>query len=319
MSHFHFQLDKILTEMPAKHSKAAGNRLIEESSEVQGVFRDYIGVRYKITKFNSGYQAYYSQHDDHEFELKLEDVPYTPHLGLGNNKSQTSAALIKNVRSEMKNLYAIMNKPELLDELSAQIQNTMQHVQILAEYLEITVSKLSTYEPKNEIVTTIIRNLRDTSQQALQIAESFQEAEGRSQLFKSRPESFEGSYSYKELLNLLSTLLPRIHHQVNSIYGEVNENHVFTSGVTGDRSGDAHKEYATLTATIGITCEKEDWGDSEHQGNVDLCAFNSVSIYDYNIQEIPNPTDTEMLSMLMSIMGDRSMINYIESVMDRQW
>ena len=318
MSHFHFKLDKILTEMPTKHHKAAGNRLIEESLEVPGVFRDFNGVRYNITKISSGYQAYYSPHDDKEFELVLEDVPYIPHLGLGIDQSQTGAALIKNVRSELKNLYEIMNKPELLDELSVQIQNAMQHVQILAEFLEITVSKLSTYEPNNEIVTAIIRNLRDTSQQALRIADSLQEAEGRSQLFKTRPESFEGSYSYKELLKQLSTLLPRIHHQVNSIYGEVNENHVFTSGIAGDRSGDADKEYATLTATIGITCESEDLGDSEHQGNAYSCALNSVSIYDYNIQEIANPTDQEMLSMLISIMGDRSTNDYIESVMARK-
>lgn len=306
MSHFHFQLDKILTEMPTKHSKAAGNRLIEESLEVPGVFRDFDGVRYYVTKFNSGYQAYYSPQDDDEFELKLEDVPYTPHLGL--DKSQTGAALIKNVRSEMNNLYEIINKPELLDELSAQIQNTMQHVQIFAEYLEITVSQLSTYAPKNEIVTTIIRNLRDTSQQALHIADSLQEAEGSYQLFKSRPESFEGGYSYKELLKQLSTLLQRIHHQVNTICGEVNASQIFSSGV-------AHKEYATLTATIGTTWRSEDMGDSEHQFTQDLCAVNSVSICDYNIQEIANPTDQEMLSMLISIMGDRSTNKYIASVM----
>ena len=115
--------------------------LIKETSEITGIFQDANNNRYKIIKIQHGYQAYYSQHEDDEIELELEDVKY--HLDLSRYKNTTSAALIRNVQSEMQNLNDMMHQPELTHELSAQIQNAMQHVQILAEYLEITESKLS--------------------------------------------------------------------------------------------------------------------------------------------------------------------------------
>jgi len=291
---------------------AASDRVINETLEIKGTFQDSNRVRYKICKLSNGYQAYYSLHDDDEFELKIEDVPYTPHLGLrSNDQSATSATLINHVRSEIKNLYDIMNKPEYLDELPAQVQSAMQYVQILAEYLEITVSKLPSHEPIVEIVTTSIRDLRDTSQQILQISANLQEDEIGRKFFISSPESFEGNRSYKEYLRQLSILLPRIHHQVNSIYGEVNANQVFSSSVSGDTSGNRDMNYATLTATIGVV------GESDHMG--DSYAFNSVSIYNDYINDIKDPTDQEILSMLISIMGDESIIGYIERVISRRY
>jgi hypothetical protein len=291
---------------------AASDRVINETLEIKGTFQDSNRVRYKICKLSNGYQAYYSLHDDDEFELKIEDVPYTPHLGLrSNDQSATSATLINHVRSEIKNLYDIMNKPEYLDELPAQVQNAMQYVQILAEYLEITVSKLPSHEPIVEIVTTSIRDIRDTSQQILQISANLQEDEIGRKFFISSPESFEGNRSYKEYLRQLSILLPRIHHQVNSIYGEVNANQVFSSSVSGDTSGNRDMNYATLTATIGVV------GESDHMG--DSYAFNSVSIYNDYINDIKDPTDQEILSMLISIMGDESIIGYIERVISKRY
>ena len=311
-SHFYSKFEKILSEMPTRYLMAASDRVINETLEIKGTFQDSNRVRYKICKLSNGYQAYYSLHDDDEFELKIEDVPYTPHLGLrSNDQSATSATLINHVRSEIKNLYDIMNKPEYLDELPAQVQNAMQYVQILAEYLEITVSKLPSHEPIVEIVTTSIRDLRDTSQQILQISANLQEDEIGRKFFISSPESFEGNRSYKEYLRQLSILLPRIHHQVNSIYGEVNANQVFSSSVSGDTSGNRDMNYATLTATIGVV------GESDHMG--DSYAFNSVSIYNDYINDIKDPTDQEILSMLISIMGDESIIGYIERVISRRY
>jgi len=311
-SHFDSKFEKILSEMPTRYLMAASDRVINETLEIKGTFQDSNRVRYKICKLSNGYQAYYSLHDDDEFELKIEDVPYTPHLGLrSNDQSATSATLINHVRSEIKNLYDIMNKPEYLDELPAQVQNAMQYVQILAEYLEITVSKLPSHEPIVEIVTTSIRDIRDTSQQILQISANLQEDEIGRKFFISSPESFEGNRSYKEYLRQLSILLPRIHHQVNSIYGEVNANQVFSSSVSGDTSGNRDMNYATLTATIGVV------GESDHMG--DSYAFNSVSIYNDYINDIKDPTDQEILSMLISIMGDESIIGYIERVISRRY
>jgi hypothetical protein len=311
-SHFDSKFEKILSEMPTRYLMAASDRVINETLEIKGTFQDSNRVRYKICKLSNGYQAYYSLHDDDEFELKIEDVPYTPHLGLrSNDQSATSATLINQVRSEIKNLYDIMNKPEYLDELPAQVQNAMQYVQILAEYLEITVSKLPSHEPIVEIVTTSIRDLRDTSQQILQISANLQEDEIGRKFFISSPESFEGNRSYKEYLRQLSILLPRIHHQVNSIYGEVNANQVFSSSVSGDTSGNRDMNYATLTATIGVV------GESDHMG--DSYAFNSVSIYNDYINDIKDPTDQEILSMLISIMGDESIIGYIERVISKRY
>jgi len=311
-SHFDSKFEKILSEMPTRYLMAASDRVINETLEIKGTFQDSNRVRYKICKLSNGYQAYYSLHDDDEFELKIEDVPYTPHLGLrSNDQSATSATLINHVRSEIKNLYDIMNKPEYLDELPAQVQSAMQYVQILAEYLEITVSKLPSHEPIVEIVTTSIRDIRDTSQQILQISANLQEDEIGRKFFISSPESFEGNRSYKEYLRQLSILLPRIHHQVNSIYGEVNANQVFSSSVSGDTSGNRDMNYATLTATIGVV------GESDHMG--DSYAFNSVSIYNDYINDIKDPTDQEILSMLISIMGDESIIGYIERVISRRY
>ena len=311
-SHFDSKFEKILSEMPTRYLMAASDRVINETLEIKGTFQDSNRVRYKICKLSNGYQAYYSLHDDDEFELKIEDVPYTPHLGLrSNDQSATSATLINHVRSEIKNLYDIMNKPEYLDELPAQVQNAMQYVQILAEYLEITVSKLPSHEPIVEIVTTSIRDIRDTSQQILQISANLQEDEIGRKFFISSPESFEGNRSYKEYLRQLSILLPRIHHQVNSIYGEVNANQVFSSSVSGDTSGNRDMNYATLTATIGVV------GESDHMG--DSYAFNSVSIYNDYINDIKDPTDQEILSMLISIMGDESIIGYIERVISKRY
>jgi DNA repair ATPase RecN len=186
----------------------------------------------------------------------------------------------------MQNLNDIINQPELIKELPAQIKNTMQYVQVLAEYLEITESKLSSYQPRIAAVTTIIRDLRNTSLQAMQIADSLEEA-------------FEGNLSYKENLKQLSILMPRIHEQVNKIH----------------KSIETDENYANLTASIGITYESYELPDSTRNK---ACAFNSVSIYEDNIQEIKNPTEQEMISILKSIMGDKSNLDYIESIVTRK-
>ena len=265
--------------------------LIKESSEITEIFQDANKNRYKIIKIQNGYQAYYSQHDDDEIELELEDVKYTPHLDLIRYKSTTSAALIRNVQSEMQNLNDMMNQPELIEELPAQIQNTMQHVQILAEYLEITESKLSSYQPRIAAVTTAIRDLRNTSLQAMQIADSLEEDKVR--------RTFKGSTSDKESLKELSILMPRIHEQVNKIH----------------KSMETDESHTTLTASIGITYESYELPDSTRNK---ACAFNSVSIYEDHIQEIQNPTEQEMISILKSIMEDERTLDYIESIVARK-
>lgn len=263
--------------------------LIKETSEITEIFQDANNNRYKIRKIQHGYQAYYSQHDDDEIELELEDVKYT--RDLSNYKSTTSAALIRNVQSEMQNLNDIMNQPELTHELSAQIQNAMQHVQILAEYLEITESKLSSYQPKIATITTIIRYLRNTSQQAMQIADSLEEDKVR--------RKFKGNTNDKENLKELSILIPRIHQQITEIYESME---------TGEG-------YTTVTTSIGISHESYELPDSTRNK---ACAFNSVSIYEDNIQKIQNPTEQEMISILKSIMEDESTLDYIESVVARK-
>ena len=311
-SHFNLKFDKILSEMPARYLMAASDRVISETLELKGTFRDSSGTRYKIRKLLNGYQAYFLPNDDDEFELKFEDVPYTPNLDLkSKDQSATGAALINHVRSEMKNLYDVMNKPKYLDELLAQVQNAMEYVQVLAEYLEITVSKIPSHEAIIEIATTIIRDLRNTSQQVLLITDNLREDEIVRKLIISRLESFEENRSYKEYLRQLSILLPRIHHQVNRIYGEVNADQVFPSSVSGDTSGNRDMNYATLTATIGVVTESDYMGDSY--------AFNSISIYHDYINDIKDPTDQEILSMLISIMGNESMIGYIERVISRRY
>jgi hypothetical protein len=189
----------------------------------------------------------------------------------------------------MQNLNDIINQPELIEELPAQIKTTMEYIQILAEYMEITESKLSSYQPKIAAVTTIIRDLRNISQQAMQIADSLEEAIRK----------FEGNLSYKENLKQLSILMPKIHEQVNKIYKSVE---------TG-------KSHTTVTASIGISYESYELPDSTRNK---ACAFNSVSIYEDHIQEIQNPTEQEMISILKSIMGDKSNLDYIESIVARK-
>jgi hypothetical protein len=288
---------------------AASDRVIIETSKLKAELQDYDGNRYHIRKEGNGYQAYYYNHDHDNFEIELEDVPYTPHLGLrSNDQSETSATLINHVRTEMQNLFDIINKPEvltfrmILDEIPAQILNTMQYVQVLAEYLEITVSKLPSHDPTIVFVTNIVRDLRDTSHQAIQIADILQEDQAK---------TFEGSQNYKEYLKQLSILVPRIHHQVNRIYGQANANQVFTSNVTGDSNGNTDIDYATLTASIGVA------GEGDHMG--DSYALNSVTIYNDYINDIEDPTDQEMVSMLISIMGDENTLGYIEKVMSRRY
>lgn len=263
--------------------------LIKETSEITEIFQDANNNRYKIRKIQHGYQAYYSQHDDDEIELELEDVRYNTYLG--GYKSQTNTALIEKIQSEMQNLNDMMNQPELIDELSAQIQNAMQHVQILAEYLEITESKLSSYQPKIAAVTTIIRYLRNTSQQAMQIADNLEEDKVR--------RKFKGNTNDKENLKELSILIPRIHQQITEIYESIE---------TGE-------SYITLTTSIGISYESHELPDSTRNKS---CTFNSVSIYEDNIQKIQNPTEQEMISILKSIMEDERTLDYIESIVARK-
>ena len=75
------------------------------------------------------------------------------------------------------------------------------------------------------------------------------------------------------------------------------------------------ENYANLTASIGITYESYELPDSTRNK---ACAFNSVSIYEDHIQEIKNPTEQEMISILKSIMEDKSNLDYIESIVARK-
>ena len=96
----------------------------------------------------------------------------------------------------------------------------------------------------------------------------------------------------------MSILIPRIHQQITEIHESME---------TGE-------SYTTVTTSIGISYESHELPDSTRNKS---CAFNSVSIYEDNIQKIQNPTEQEMISILKSIMEDERTLDYIESIVAR--
>jgi hypothetical protein len=302
-----------------------------ESSESSEIFQDANKNRYKIIKIQNGYQAYYSQHDDDEFELELEDVKYS-------DTNTTESALIQKVKSVIQQTYKIISKTEneffrnehgyynprilgqrprlipdapiskeLAEELTEQLRNTAVIIQILTEYMTILEAQFLRQGKSTTTIKTIIGELTNISTQTMTIADDFEEDKNKEDKVKRKTSSentsdmsgvFITADDESNLLRL-SRLMQTITTSVKTVSDLIvgNEN------------------YANLTASIGITYESYELPDSTRNK---ACAFNSVSIYEDNIQEIKNPTEQEMISILKSIMGDKSNLDYIESIVTRK-
>jgi hypothetical protein len=283
--------------------------LIKESSESPEIFQDANNNRYKIIKIQNGYQAYYSQHDDDEFELELEDVKYS-------DTNTTESALIQKVKSVIQQTYKIISKTEnefysdelipirneLVEELTEQLRNTAVIIQILTEYMTILEAQFLRQGKSTTTIKTIIGELTNISTQTMTIADDFEEEKIKRKTI--RKNTFDMRFlliaagDEADLLRL-SRLMPRITAAVKTVSDLIvgNEN------------------YANLTASIGITYESYELPDSTRNK---ACAFNSVSIYEDHIQEIQNPTEQEMISILKSIMEDERTLDYIESIVARK-
>jgi len=299
--------------------------LIKESSESPEIFQDANNNRYKIIKIQNGYQAYYSQHDDDEFELELEDVKYS-------DTNTTESALIQKVKSVIQQTYKIISKTEneffrnehgyykprilgqrpvqlpqepitneLVEELTEQLRNTAVIIQILTEYMTILEAQFLRQGKSTTTIKTIIGELTNISTQTMTIADNFEENKiERKTVHKNSMDvglfiMAEDDANLLRLSRLMQTITTSVKTVSDLIVG--NEN------------------YANLTASIGITYESYELPDGTRNKS---CAFNSVSIYEDHIQEIKNPTEQEMISILKSIMGDKSNLDYIESIVARK-
>jgi len=299
--------------------------LIKESSESPEIFQDANNNRYKIIKIQNGYQAYYSQHDDDEFELELEDVKYS-------DTNTTESALIQKVKSVIQQTYKIISKTEneffrnehgyykpkilgqrpvqlpqepitneLVEELTEQLRNTAVIIQILTEYMTILEAQFLRQGKSTTTIKTIIGELTNISTQTMTIADNFEENKiERKTVHKNSMDvglfiMAEDESNLLRLSRLMQTITTSVKTVSDLIVG--NEN------------------YANLTASIGITYESYELPDGTRNK---ACAFNSVSIYEDHIQEIKNPTEQEMISILKSIMEDKSNLDYIENIVARK-
>ena len=298
--------------------------LIKETSEITEIFQDANNNRYKIRKIQYGYQAYYSQHDDDEIELELEDIKYP-------DTNTTESALIQQVKSVIKQTSKIISKTESeffrnehgyykprvigqrpvllpqgaityesMEELTEQLRNTAEIIQILTEYMIILEAQSLRQGKSTTTIKTIIADLNNISRTTIAIADNFEENKIERKTFNKNAMDnglFVQLDDEKNLLHL-SRLMQRVTPSVKTVSDLIlgNEN------------------YANVKATIGISYESHELPDSTRNKS---CAFNSVSIYEDNIQKIQNPTEQEMISILKSIMEDERTLDYIESIVAR--
>jgi len=190
---------------------------------------------------------------------------------------------------------------ELVEELTEQLRNTAVIIQILTEYMTILEAQFLRQGKSTTTIKTIIGELTNISTQTMTIADNFEENKiERKTVHKNSMDVglFIMAEDESNLLRL-SRLMQTITTSVKTVSDLIVRN----------------ENYANLTASIGITYESYELPDGTRNK---ACAFNSVSIYEDHIQEIKNPTEQEMISILKSIMGDKSNLDYIESIVARK-